>query len=411
MPANVQRRVAGPGGTVGVEGEGGPLGLLVEGDAGRDQSVRRPARASPRRWSARPRCSTIRRTGSCTVSSISTEPVKVAAAEVGGEGQAVGWGSTVRAAGRPGRSAAVVVGGRHRREATVRPAVPTTLAWPGTRARLPSRRDRSRPRRKRRTARPRRRGHRFAPGRRAGRGQPRRSSPPPGWSEGSMALVDLARAEPIYAAMGSTVEASGGSAANTVAGVAALGGTAGFVGKVADDALGRVFVHDIRAAGVEFDAGGRPATPASATGRWAPAAAWCWSPGTPSGPWPPTWGRPPPSGPTTCRTDLVARGRIVYLEGYLWDLPPAKEAMRRAIGVAHAPRRLGGPLPLRPVLRGAAPARVPRPPARRRRRALRQRGGDHSAVRCDVASTRRSRRRRRPACWWPSPGAARARWW
>ena len=68
-----------------------------------------------------------------------------------------------------------------------------------------------------------------------------------------MALVDLDRSEAIYATMGPTTEASGGSAANTAAGVAALGGRAAFLGRVADDELGRAFTHDIRSIGVAFD--------------------------------------------------------------------------------------------------------------------------------------------------------------
>src|SRR3954463_11605021 len=71
--------------------------------------------------------------------------------------------------------------------------------------------------------------------------------------KGAMQIIDEARAEQIYDAMGTAVEISGGSAANTAAGVASLGGRAAFVGKVKDDQLGRVFAHDIRAAGVAFD--------------------------------------------------------------------------------------------------------------------------------------------------------------
>src|SRR5262249_24596101 len=70
--------------------------------------------------------------------------------------------------------------------------------------------------------------------------------------KGSMALIDEARAEAIYAAMGPAVEISGGSAANTIVGVASLGGRAAFIGTVRDDVLGSVFAHDIRAAGVSF---------------------------------------------------------------------------------------------------------------------------------------------------------------
>ncbi len=73
-----------------------------------------------------------------------------------------------------------------------------------------------------------------------------------GMRKGTMALIDEARAEAIYDAMGPAVEVSGGSAANTIVGVASLGGRGAFVGKVKDDLLGRAFSHDIRAAGVTF---------------------------------------------------------------------------------------------------------------------------------------------------------------
>jgi sugar/nucleoside kinase (ribokinase family) len=158
-----------------------------------------------------------------------------------------------------------------------------------------------------------------------------------GLQRGSMALVDLAHAERIYASMGSSTEASGGSAANTVAGVAALGGTAGFVGKIAEDLLGEIFVHDIRAAGVEFT----PVTASSddvtsldperlGTGR-------CLVLVTRDAErtMATHLGVATTIGPQDVPAELVGRGKVVYLEGYLWDLPPAKEAMRRAVGVAH----------------------------------------------------------------------------
>ena len=74
-----------------------------------------------------------------------------------------------------------------------------------------------------------------------------------GLTKGAMQLIDTPTAERLYAAMGPGVEASGGSAANTVAGIAALGGRSAYIGKVADDQLGKVFTHDIRAVGVAFD--------------------------------------------------------------------------------------------------------------------------------------------------------------
>lgn len=159
-----------------------------------------------------------------------------------------------------------------------------------------------------------------------------------GLVRGSMELVDLAWAERIRAAMGPTTEVSGGSAANTVAGVAALGGSAGFVGKIADDELGRVFVHDIRACGVEFHPamagnGGAPG-PVDAevvgTGRCLVLVS-----GDAERTMATHLGVATTIQPEDVPEALVARGRIAYLEGYLWDLPPAKEAMRRTIDVAH----------------------------------------------------------------------------
>jgi len=159
-----------------------------------------------------------------------------------------------------------------------------------------------------------------------------------GLVKGSMELVDLAQAEAVYRAMGSTVEASGGSAANTMAGVAALGGSAGFIGKVADDPLGRVFTHDIRAAGVAFD----PLDPvdpdeAAAAGAESVGTGRCLIlVGTDAERTMATHlGVATTISPDDIHEPMVARGRIVYLEGYLWDLPPAKEAMRRAMVVSH----------------------------------------------------------------------------
>ncbi|MDP6690116.1 MAG: PfkB family carbohydrate kinase, partial [Alphaproteobacteria bacterium] len=84
-------------------------------------------------------------------------------------------------------------------------------------------------------------------------------------AKGAMMLIDADRAEQLYGAMGAGTESSGGSAANTVAGVAALGGSACFIGKVRDDQLGRIFAHDIRAVGVDFHS--QPATGGAPTAR------------------------------------------------------------------------------------------------------------------------------------------------
>jgi len=151
--------------------------------------------------------------------------------------------------------------------------------------------------------------------------------------KGTMTLIDLDRAEAIYGSLGSAIEVSGGSAANTMVGVAALGGTAGFVGKVADDLLGEVFTHDIRAAGVEF----HPVVASSAEGPETVGTGRCLvlvgedaerTMAT-------HLGVATTISPTDVPPGFVARGQIVYLEGYLWDLPPAKEALRRAIEVCH----------------------------------------------------------------------------
>ena len=154
-----------------------------------------------------------------------------------------------------------------------------------------------------------------------------------GLVKGSMALVDLERAAGVYEAMGPATEMSGGSGANTAVGVAALGGRAGYIGKVADDDMGTVFLHDIRAAGVVL---GRSAPVAAdpgaelATGR-------CLVFVTPDGErtMATHLGAASTLGPADVDEDLVARAQVVYLEGYLWDLGPAKAALRRAMEVAH----------------------------------------------------------------------------
>lgn len=147
--------------------------------------------------------------------------------------------------------------------------------------------------------------------------------------KGSMTLVDTDRALHLYRALGTAVQMSGGSAANTLTGVASFGGRAAYIGKVGDDDLGQVFGHDMRAVGVHFRAGqsegGIP------TGR-------CIIVVT-------------PDAQRTMNTYLgvssllhagdidertVAAGALLYMEGYLYDRPEAKEAFRLAASVAHA---------------------------------------------------------------------------
>ena len=154
--------------------------------------------------------------------------------------------------------------------------------------------------------------------------------------KGSMTLVDLDRAAAVYHAMGPAIEVSGGSAANTAVGVAALGGRVGYLGKVAADELGEVFLHDITAAGVTLGRTSaveatRHAGDDRATGR-------CLVLVTDDGErtMATHLGVASTFGPEDLDEELVARAEVVYLEGYLWDLEPAIAAMRRAIEVAHA---------------------------------------------------------------------------
>jgi sugar/nucleoside kinase (ribokinase family) len=136
-------------------------------------------------------------------------------------------------------------------------------------------------------------------------------------------------ADALYAKMGPGREVSGGSASNTVAGLAALGSKTAFIGQVADDQLGEVFAHDLRAAGVHFDTEVRPGQPTTAR---------CLIFVT-------------PDGQRTMNTflgasqflpasaldeTLIASGAILYLEGYLWDPEEPRAAMRKAIEIARA---------------------------------------------------------------------------
>jgi sugar/nucleoside kinase (ribokinase family) len=156
-----------------------------------------------------------------------------------------------------------------------------------------------------------------------------------GLSVGTMTLVDLEDAARIYAQMGRGTEISGGSGANTAVGVAMLGGRAGYVGKVASDELGDVFVHDIAAAGVEV---GRIArAPADEHGSDAVTGR-CLVLVSENGErtMATHLGAASTLGPEDLDEELVSRAEVLYLEGYLWDRDPAKAAMKRAIEVAHA---------------------------------------------------------------------------
>jgi sugar/nucleoside kinase (ribokinase family) len=149
-----------------------------------------------------------------------------------------------------------------------------------------------------------------------------------GMQKGTMALIDEARAQAIYSAMGPAVESSGGSAANTIVGVASFGARAAFVGKVKDDELGRAFAHDIRAANVAFDT--KPALGGPSTAR-------CYIMVTPDGERTMNTylGAAQDLKPGDIDEAQVASAAVTYLEGYLWDPPQAKDAFVKAAGIAH----------------------------------------------------------------------------
>jgi len=153
-----------------------------------------------------------------------------------------------------------------------------------------------------------------------------------GLAPGSMTLIDETMAAALYARMAPGLEASGGSAANTVAGVASFGGHAAFIGKVASDELGAIFAHDIRAIGARFE------TPSLTAG---PATARCLVNVTPDGQRTMSTflGACVELAPDDVDPALIEGAKIVYLEGYLFDPPAAREAFAKAAGLARASGR------------------------------------------------------------------------
>ena len=146
--------------------------------------------------------------------------------------------------------------------------------------------------------------------------------------KGAMNLIDTERAELLYGRMGAAIEASGGSAGNTAAGVASFGGRAAFFGKVSADHLGRIYTHDIRAQGVAFDT--RPLSGEPPTARSMIFV-------TPDGERSMNTylGACTELGPEDVEADKVQGARVTYFEGYLWDPPRAKDAIRMAAKLAH----------------------------------------------------------------------------
>jgi sugar/nucleoside kinase (ribokinase family) len=146
--------------------------------------------------------------------------------------------------------------------------------------------------------------------------------------KGTMQLIDEAHAQALYATMREASVISGGSAANTMVGAAALGVRAGFLGKVHEDELGRLFAHDIQAAHVAFPS--RPSHQGPATAR-------CLILVTPDGERTMNTylGACREFGPEDVHEEEIAAAGVLYLEGYLWDPPQAKAAMRKALDIAH----------------------------------------------------------------------------
>ncbi len=153
-----------------------------------------------------------------------------------------------------------------------------------------------------------------------------------GMTKGAMTLVDAQTAAAIFEVMGPTVQMSGGGAANTTVGVVSLGGSAAFLGRVRDDELGEVFAHDIRAAGVRFDA--KPAATGSGTGR-------CLILVTPDAQRTMNTylGIAAELGVDDIDESLFASAAVTFLEGFLWDPPGAREALRAAAKTARAAHR------------------------------------------------------------------------
>jgi sugar/nucleoside kinase (ribokinase family) len=151
-------------------------------------------------------------------------------------------------------------------------------------------------------------------------------------AKGAMTLIDEARAEALYAAMGPAQIISGGCAANTASGVASLGGKAAFIGKVRDDTLGEIFAQNIHAFGVSF---------ATEPAKAGPATARSFIMVTPDGERTMNTylGACQGLGPEDVDEETVKASAYIYLEGYLWDPPLAKEAFRKAAKIAHGAGR------------------------------------------------------------------------
>ena len=149
-----------------------------------------------------------------------------------------------------------------------------------------------------------------------------------GITKSAMNLIDADRAERLYSLMGPAVEASGGSAGNTAAGIANFGGRAAYFGKVAEDQLGHIFTHDIRAQGVHFETAPGNTQPPTARSMIFVTEDGERSMNT-------YLGACVEFGPEDVEPEVVAQSRVTYFEGYLWDPPRAKDAIRECARIAH----------------------------------------------------------------------------
>ncbi len=153
-----------------------------------------------------------------------------------------------------------------------------------------------------------------------------------GMAKGGMALIDEPRAAAIYKDMGPATEMSGGSAANTIVGIASFGARTAYVGKVKNDQIGRMYAHDIRAAGVAFET--EPAIEGPATG-----CSYILVTGDGERTMNTYLGAAQDLTPVDIDEGEIAAAGITYLEGYLWDPQSAKEAFVKAAGIAHGAGR------------------------------------------------------------------------
>ena len=150
-----------------------------------------------------------------------------------------------------------------------------------------------------------------------------------GLVKASMSLIEESQLERFYGAMGPTIQMSGGSVANSIAGVAALGGTCGYIGKVANDEFGERFCHDLRSLGVELDVA------TAQLGEGATGRCHVFITSDAQRTMATYLGASNQLRVNDIHESFISRSEITYVEGYLFDLPPAKEAIRKVVNFAH----------------------------------------------------------------------------